>query len=324
MRKHASLGSIAALLVLSITACGGGASAGGKEEGADGLVKVRLAALSIAQIAPMVLGKQQGIFAKHGIDLEIAFVEPPALVPAMMSGNADFIWNNPPAVLAARGNKVPIRSVTTVSVAGDDPSRFPIQVMVPKGSAIKTTRDLAGKTVATASLFQLNDLALMESLAKAGVEAESVKFIEIPFPNMADALAAGRADAVISTEPFVTMTRASGKAIALVSVSEGLSPTSPISVVAASEKFIAGNRDVVDDFRAAVEEVSAYGRDHDAEVRAVIPTITKLTPELAKAITLAPISTVDDLAGWQAWADLLVKVGVLDQKPEPADAFLAD
>ena len=88
---------------------------------------------------------------------------------------------------------MPLKSVTTVSVAGEDPATFPIQVMVPTGSDIKSLADLAGKTVATASLFQLNDLALMESLNKAGVDASTVKFVEIPFPNMAEALSAGRA-----------------------------------------------------------------------------------------------------------------------------------
>lgn len=311
-----------ALVVLSATACGGGGQQAASSS--DGPVKVNLASLSIAQMAPVVLAEEKGTFTKHGIDLNITFVEPPALVPTVMSGGADFIWNNPPALLAARGNKVPLKSVTTVSVAGDDPKTFPIQVMVPKDSTIKTLPDLAGKTVATASLFQLNDLALMESLAKAGVDATSVKFVEVPFPNMAEALAAGRADAVISTEPFVSITKASGKAVPLVSVSAGLPPTTPISVIASSEKYISANPEVVADFRAAVDEAMAYAVAHEDEVRATIPKITELTPELAKTISLAPIQTTDDPAAWDAWATLLVEVGVLKDKPNPADAFLAD
>src|SRR4029077_9016459 len=224
---------LVAAVALSAAACGAASgqtsAAGGGGQSSDaavgGLVQVDLAALPIAQVAPFVLAEEKGIFDKHGIDLTISYVEPPALVPAVMSGDADFIWGNPPALLAARANKVPLKSVTTVSVAGTDPSTFPIQVMVPTGSDIKTLADLAGKTVATASLFQLNDLALMESLQKAGVDASTVKFVEIPFPNMAEALGAGRADAIISTEPFVTITKKSGAASNLVSVSEGLSPT---------------------------------------------------------------------------------------------------
>ena len=277
---------LVAVVALSAAACGADSSqAGGSTSananagaGGEGLAQVDLAALSIAQVAPFVLAKEQGIFEKHGIDLTISYVEPPALVPTLMSGDADFIWSNPPALLAARSNNVPLKSVTTVSVAGDDPSTFPIQVMVPAGSDIKTLADLAGKKIATASLFQLNDLALMESLAKAGVDASTVEFVEIPFPNMAEALAAGRADAIISTEPFVTIIKNSGAGIPLVSVSDGLPPMTPISVIASSEQFIGGNPDVVKDFRAAVDEASAYALANDDQIRLTIPKITELTP----------------------------------------------
>lgn len=328
---------LVAAVALSAVACGADSSqssdagsAGGQSSGADAsaggeaLVQVDLAALAIGQVAPFVLAEEKGIFEKHGIDLTISYVEPPALVPAVMSGDADFIWGNPPALLAARANKVPLKSVTTVSVAGDDPSTFPIQVMVPENSAIETLADLAGKKVATASLFQLNDLALMESLDKAGVDASSVEFVEIPFPNMAEALGAGRIDAIISTEPFVTLSKNTGAAKSLVSVSEGLAATTPISLLASSEQFIAENPDVVANFRAAIDEASEYALAHDDEVRATIPKITELSPELAAAISLAPIDTTDDPAAWDAWANLLVEVGVIDVKPESADAFLAD
>ncbi|MFB7652480.1 MULTISPECIES: ABC transporter substrate-binding protein [unclassified Streptomyces] len=313
--------ALAVLAALTTTACG---SAEKKEAGTGGLVKVNLAAMAIGQTATIVAAKEQGIFEKHGIDLEISYVEPAALVPALMSGDADFVWTNAPALLAARANNVPLKSVTTVSIAGDDPASFPIQVMVPKDSDIKSLKDLGGKEVGTASLFQLNDLALMESLDQAGVDAQSVKFVEIPFPNMGEALKAGRADAIIATEPFTTIMKSKGEVVPLVSVSEGLSPTTSISSIASSDKFIGANSELIEDFRAAVDEAADYAVTHDDEVRATIPKMTELTPELSEVISLAPVDTTDDPAAWNAWAELLVEVGVLDKKVDSADAFLAD
>ena len=155
----------------------------GSREPSGGLAKVDLAALAIGQVAPVRPGREAGHLREARHRPEISFVEPPPSCPPLMSGDADFIWSNPPALLAARANNVPIKSVTTVSVAGDDPSTFPIQVMVPAGSDIKTLADLAGKKVATASLFQLNDLALMESLTKAGVDATERRVRRDPLPQ---------------------------------------------------------------------------------------------------------------------------------------------
>ena len=314
---------VAAAVALTATACGGGApDAGGAAP--DGPVKVKFAGQSVGQNAYVILAQEKGIFAKHGIDLEISFIQPPAIVPSLLGGDADFAWHNAPGVLAARGNDVAIKAVSTTSVAGDDPATFPIQVMVPKDSAIKTPADLVGKQVATASLFQLPDLALIASLDKAGVDGQAVKFVEVPFPNMAQSLSSGQVDAIISTEPFVSIIKASGAATSLGAVTEGLSPTSPISVIASSEKFINEKPDVVANFRAALDEATEYANAHDDEVRATIPKITELKPEVAAKISLAPIATTDDAEDWETWAQLLVDVGALDEKPNSADAFLAD
>lgn len=315
--------ALVAMIALSTAACGGDQPEA-KQSGSGGLTKVTLDAIEIAQVATFVLAQEQGIFEKHGIDLDIKFVEPPALVPSLMSGDADFVWANPPGLLAARSNNVPLKMVTTVSVAGDDPTSFPIQVMVPEGSDIKTVADLAGKKVATGLLFITNDLALRASLEEVGVDYTSVDFVEVPSPNMGDALDAGRVDAIISTEPFVSITKQTGQAIPLASVTEGMSPTTGISGVASSEKFIGENSDLVDDFRAAVDEAMDYANAHEDELRATVPTITEITPELAAVIDIAPIDTTDDPAAWDAWADLLVDVGVVDEKPDSSDAFLAD
>jgi len=94
--------------------------------------------------------------------------------------------------------------------------------------------------------------------------------------------------------------------------------------VIASEKFIGENAELVNDFREAIDEAGEYAIAHDDELRASLQSFTELPPELADVITIAPISTVDDAAGWDAWGDMLVQVGALDEKPDSADAFLAD
>lgn len=316
--------AMAGALALTVTACGGDAASEPKAAGTDGLTKVSMSVIPVANVAELYLAKKQGIFEDHGIDLDIQLVQPPAIVPSLLSGDVDFGWGSAPGLVAARGNDVPIKAVTTVAVAGDDPASFPIQVMVPKGSDITTPEDLVGKKVATDTLFQMPDLALIATLEDAGIDASKVELVEIPFANMAESLAGGQVDAVISTDPFVTIMEQSIGASPLMGVTDGLSADSPISIVIASEKFIGENADLVDEFRAAMDEATDYAKAHDDELRTSLSDFTELPPELAGVIKIAPISTVDDAAGWDAWGDLLVQVGALDQKPDSADAFLAD
>lgn len=323
MNSRLALAASAVVLGFGTSACGG-ESGGTAETGDDGLVPVTFAAISVGQVAPIVLAEEQGIFEDHGIDLTIEFVEAAAVIPTLVGGDAQFGWLNAPAVLAARTNNVPVKAVTASSVAGDDASAFPIQVMVAADSDISSPADLAGKKVAVDTLFQLPDLGMRAALIDAGVDPGDIEAVEIPFPDMGNALESGRVDAILATEPFVTINKNASGAVPILSASAGQAAETPQSVILSSESFIDSNPDVVDDFRAAVDDATAYALDHDDEVRATIPTFTQLQPDLAEVINLAPIDATDDPTGWDFWADLLVEVGAVDEKPDSEAAFLAD
>jgi len=313
----------AAVALTLIVATGGcGSSSQTKAAGDNGLTKITLNTLAIAQMAPIVLGEKQGFFKKQGLDLSIKYVEAPAIIPSVVSGQADFGYLNAPAVLVARSNGVPVKSVTSYAVAGDDPS-YPIQLLVAKDSPLKSPKDLVGKTIAVDTLFQLPDLGLRNALLNSGVDPNSVKRVEIPFPEMGQALAAKRVDAILATEPFITINAKSG-AVPLLSASQGTPPKAPQSVLLSSEKFISGNPKLVKEFQEAVTESTDYAVAHDAEMRATVPTFTQLPAALAMVVKFAKPSTVDDPAGWQFWADLLVKVGAVKNAPDAKAAFLAD
>ena len=183
------------MLALSSAACGGeqrrDAAASSRRRG--GLAKVDLTCPGDRPGRPLRAGREEGHLREARHRPEISFVEPAALVPTLMSGDADFIWGNPPALMAARANNVPIKSVTTVSVAGDDPDHLPDPGHGPHGQRHQVARgpgrQEGGDGVAVPAATTSRSWSRW---TKAGVDASSVKFVEIPFPNMAEALS-GRA-----------------------------------------------------------------------------------------------------------------------------------
>lgn len=318
--------STAALLPLVLTAavaCGGSdpeSDTAAAEEGAP--VPVTFGSLSVAQAAPFVLAEQQGIFEDNGIDLTIEFVEAAAMVPGLLSGEYDLGYLNAPAVLAARGNGVPVKSVMTTSNNSGDAADFPIQIVVPTDSPVEGPEDLAGLRIATDTLFQLPDLGARGALLDAGVDPSELEIIEINFPDMGTAMEQGRVDAAIMSEPFGTILRNSGAVRDVLSTARSSEELLPQSVVVASEQFIGENEQTIAAFQQAVDEALQYALDHDDEVRAVLPEFTPLEPELAEQIRLAPMSSEDSPEGWQAWADLLVEVGVLEDAGDASEAYL--
>lgn len=321
--------ALVAGLALALTACGGGAtgsssSSSGGSSSSTGPTKITVNVLPVTGGAALVLGKKEGVFEENGLDVDMKFTQITASVPSVQSGEADFAYLNAPAVLAARGNKVPIRSVATLSTAGPDPESNPIQLMVPTSSAITSPKDLEGKTVATDTLFQLPDLGMRGALVAAGVEPSKIKFVEVPFPQMGAALASGQVDAANVTDPFGVQLRGSGAAKDLLPASQGQPTDEPQGVMIASEKYIAANPGTVEKFAKAVAEASAMAEKDPTAVQAVVPTYTQLPADLTAKLRFPSFDTKDSESGWQYWDDLLVEQGVLKKSEDVTKAYVGD
>ena len=136
----------------------------------------------------------------------------------------------------------------------------------------------------------------------AGGDPKSVKYIEVPFPDMPAALADHRIEAGWMVEPFVTIARSRGdKVVDWPFVA--IAPKVMIAVYFASVQYANANPDMVKRFKAAITESLAYADSHADEVRQIIPTYTRITPEIAAKITLPIWPTEINRASTQAMAD---------------------
>src|SRR6202011_2650040 len=83
--------------------------------------------------------------------------------------------------------------------------KAPVTVLVKaRGSKLRTGSDLRAKTIAVSTLKGELQVGASTWIDKNGGEAAQTKFIEMPFSAMAAALAAGRIDAAMITEPALT------------------------------------------------------------------------------------------------------------------------
>ena len=85
-------------------------------------------------------------------------------------------------------------------------------VAVRTNDKINGPKDLVGKKVSAGLINGPNYVHMREWLQRNGVDPASVEFLELPFPQMADALFQNRLDAVWNVEPFLTFMVKSGNA----------------------------------------------------------------------------------------------------------------
>lgn len=314
---------LAALVALAAAAAGcgdGGSSDGGGSSAADAKpVTVTVGTLPVANSAPMYLGMEKGFFEDEKITIKPQVGEGGAvLIPQLVSGSSQFAFVGVIPAITAVAKKVPIKIVSASETAAAVPEKDWQTLVVPKGSPIKSVKDLPGKTIGVNALRGLAEVVIRRSLEKQGVDPDSVKFTEIPFPDMPAALDAKRVDAALLTEPFLSQMLAKG-ATQIDAPSVETLKRFPNGVYVTSDRYLAQNEGVVDRFVRAMNKSVDYAQAHPDEVRAIIPTYTKIPKAAAAKIRLPPFDSKIDRAGIETEAELTKKFGIIDETPSDED-----
>jgi NitT/TauT family transport system substrate-binding protein len=314
------VGSIVRIAVLAAALALAAAGCGGDDDSADGggesgPTTITVGTLPIANAAPMYLGMEKGFFEEENLTIEPQVGEGgAALIPSLVSGDAQFAFVGVIPAITAVAQDVPIRIVTSSDDAAATEDEDWQTLVVPRGSPIKGVEDLPGKTVAVNALRGLAEVVISRSLEKQGVDYQRVKLLEVPFPEMPAALAQKRVDAALLTEPFLSAVLAEG-GTQIDAPSVETVPNFPNGVYVASEEYIAENGDVVDRFARAMNRSLEYARDNPDEVRRIVPTYTETPEEAAQQMRLPVFDPELDREGIELEAELTAKYGIIEEAP---------
>lgn len=329
MKRHLSkLLAASALTVLALTGCGSGslsspagtsgaapsaAAAGGGE-----LKKVTVGVLSIAPSVALQYGIDEGIFADHGLAVELQTGQGgAAMLPAVSTGTMNFSVGNPLSVMLAVNKGLDMKIVTGFSNSKADGEDIN-GVVAPKASGIVSFADLEGKTVAVNTLKTQGDLTIMESAAKAGADPAKIKFVEMPFPDMQAQLDRGSVDAAWLPQPFLGKALADTKNALVGYPNQTALPGLPTMVSFTSGNFAQQNADTVKSFKEAMEETLTKADKNPDQVRALLPKFMNMDAAVAQKLKMetfdgeVPTAVLSDLGS------LMVKYNYVDKEPDVA------
>jgi len=310
--------------LLALAGCGGDdeASGGGSGSGSEGkTTKVKVGVLPISNVAPLYLGVQKGYFKEEGLEIEPAPAQSGnEIVTAMVSGDLQFAFLGYVPATSARAQGLPIKLIANADNGAESDKDEWTLIMVEKGSAIKSVEDLAGKTIAVNALKGVGEVVIKAALEKQGVDPNSIKLLEVPFPEMPAALEGKRVDAIWAPEPFLTSVMGKGGR-GIEAPLTTLGAKFPNATYATTEQYLGKNKDVVERFARAMNKSSDYASEHPEEARATIPQFTKIPAEVAKKIRLPLWPTEIDREQLQQLVDFAVKYKVIEKAP-PLDELI--
>lgn len=295
-----------------------GDGGGGDDDGE--LVEVSVGQLTIAATVPIYLADREGFFAEEGIEVQFEeFAGGAEILPAFSSGAVDAAFSNHVSTVSAVQE-----GLDFVCVTGSDnsPAEPPDtgNILVAADSDVTELTDLEGRTVGVNNVDSILSLFFTALLSDAGVDVDSIEFVEVPFPNMGDALGGDQVDAVGNIEPFNTLLQQQGVAEVLSPLYHPVRSNTELGCYGFTQEFIDDRPEVVEGFvRAHERGKELAASDHDLTLEA-IGEWTEMDSDLVEEIVWSdwqPGASEEDL---QAIADLMFEHGFIDEEFDAATA----
>ena len=325
MKRRSVIAVLAAASVLGLSACGsgspsstgGGASSAGA--GNASLTKVSVGVIPIVDCAPIFLGDKQGFFKDEGIQLDIQTASGgAAIVPGVVSGSFDFAFSNLISVMVAKDKGLDLKFVANGASTTGEKGKDIGGVVVPAGSPITAAKDLAGKTVSVNNLSNIGDTTIKSVIEKGGGDPNSVKFVEVAFPDAPAALTNKQVDAAWILEPFLSKAVAEGGTIVSSNFVE-MSPELDIAGYFTKADTVKGKADLTGKFTRAMNKSLEYAQGHPQEVRDIVGTYTKID-EATRAKMILPRYRVEfNKDAFKTLGDAAAKYGTLSKAPNAGD-----
>jgi NitT/TauT family transport system substrate-binding protein len=282
---------------------------------------VRVAVMGVANFTPLIVARDKGWFRDANLNVTWTTVSQGAIaVEAVFGGSAEVGGGSIFEPIVARSNGLDIVYIAaSTRIRSNPPDNSGIAVRT--NDPIKTAKDLIGKRVSGGLINGPNYVHMREWLQRNAVDPASVQYLEMPFPQMADALFQNRLDAVWNVEPFLTFMIRSGNARVIAYPYQENVPGMDITAYVAKESWVKANPDVARRFKQAVDQATTHLISASKDERDDwVAKYTGAKPEIVTALNLPEFTTEFNVPSLQANLEIAVRQKLA--KPFSLDAML--
>ncbi len=305
-----SILSFVVLCAVLLAACGSSATSNAASStGSLKSVSIGLGYTPDIQFAPFYVAQSKGYYKAAGLNVTLHHGIETDLIGTMLAGKSTFVFASGDELLVAHDKNKDVKIINVGTIYQE----YPVSLIVPAASAIKTLADLKGHSIGVPGPYGATYIGLLALLYKANLPLSDVHVESIGF-NQVAALAAHRVDAVMgyaNNEPLQLEHDGVPVRTFLASdyqplVSNGIITTQqmyssqPQVVRSFVQATLRGVRDVLNDPRGAVTISQSY-----------VPALNT-TQALAELDATLPVYRGDgrlgynDSATWESMAQFLV------------------
>ena len=264
--------------------------------------------------ATAFIAKDEGFFAKHGLDVDLIAVAQNSNAPAaLQSGSVQVGMIQIANLLQLTDGGLDF--VALAGGAGNEKGVSKFAVVVRGDLNVKEPKDLIGKKVGVPGIGASIDIFFRNWLLNNNVEPARVPIVETTFLAMADNLQARNLDAVTPLEPFITRITSQKIGYEFFNLIDLLPRPKVAALLFASTRgWATQNASTIPELRVAIAEADDFIRANPEKTRAAINKYTKVPLPILEGLPIPAVDVAirkDDL---DFWAGMMQRLHMLQNK----------
>ncbi|MBM7517002.1 ABC transporter substrate-binding protein [Nocardioides nitrophenolicus] len=172
----------------TLSACGSSDDDGGDAGGGT----LRVTTLGLCNEV-VYWAQEKGLFADHGVEVELVkSTGGAAALTALQSGDIDLAFANPFSTMLAIDQGLDLKWIATAYETTTNEADAANAMVVAKDGGVAKAADLEGKTIGVNEVGGINQIISSQWMKLNGGDPGTVKFVALPFNELASAVASGK------------------------------------------------------------------------------------------------------------------------------------
>jgi len=260
------------------------------------VTKIRASTIPSTDNGAFESARAKGFFAQQGLEVDTTPVAGGAFgIPALMAGQIQIASSNIVSIILAASQGLDIVIVGAGDATGANAPDL-AGLVAKKGATIRSGKDLENKRIAVNARNNILWLYAREWVAKTGGDPDKVTFVEVPFPQIIDAVRNDRVDAAMLVEPFLSSSIKANILDAVAWPYHAVRSGIPVAQFVTTREYAQKNPQIIESFirghNLGVDWVAANKQSD--EFFKIVSGYTKVSPESLRGTTIPVfVKTID-------------------------------
>jgi NitT/TauT family transport system substrate-binding protein len=287
---------------------------------AQTLTPIAIATIGNDSAAEVLYAKDLGFFKDAGFDPQISILNnAAAATAAVTSGSVQVALTTVSTLASAHEKGLPYVIIAPAALYVSSNGIPTTAIIVAKNSALRSAKDLNGKTIGVNGLKNVTQIATQAWVDQNGGDSKTLKFVEIPDSLDAPAILDGRIDAAFVAQPSLDHALSGGELRVLGPAYDGVAKQFMTSVWITVADYAKANPTIVRRFAAVMIKTAHWANNNHARSAEILEKYTKIEISPTMSRITYPERLTPALV--QPLIDVSAKYGLLKEAFPAKDLF---